>query len=100
MVHFSPASVCSSDPPLVCRVLEKVGEALVWRFHAETGTFHLSYGEYAILPLDWTTILGMRFGGLPILTDEMSFEMASELLGIPLPLIADMRGYLGPTASL
>ena len=76
-----------------------IGEALVRLFHAKTGTFHLSCGENAILPLDWTAILGIRFGGLSILTYEMSFEMASKLLGIPLPLIADMRGYFGPTAS-
>ena len=63
------------------------------------GTFHLSCGEYAILPLDWIAILGIRFGGFPIPTDEISFEMASELLGILLPLTMDMRGYCRPTAS-
>ena len=31
--------------------------------------------------------------------DKMTFEIASELLGIPLPLIAEMKGYFGPTAS-
>ena len=40
-----------------------IREALVRRFHAETGTFHLSCGEYVVLPLDWTTILGIWFGG-------------------------------------
>jgi len=74
-----------------------IREALVRRFHAETGTFHLSYGVYAILPLDWMAILGIRVGGLPILTKEMSFDMACELLGIPLLLIAKTRGYFRPT---
>jgi len=76
-----------------------IEEALVRQFHAETGTFHLSCGEYAILHLNWTAILGIRFGGFPIPADEMSFEMASELLGIPLPLTADTRAYFGPIAS-
>ena len=69
------------------------------RFHVETGTFHLSYKEYAVLLLDWTTILGIRFGGLPIPTEEISFKMARELLGIPLPLTVETRGYFGPTMA-
>ena len=69
------------------------------RFHVETGTFHLSWKEYVVLPLDWTTILGIWFSGHQIPTNEMTFEIASELLGIPLPLIAEMKGYFGPTAS-
>ena len=76
-----------------------IGEALVRQFHVETGTFHLSCGEYAVLPLDWMAILGIRFGSHSILTEEMSFDMACELLGIPLPLIAEMRGYFIPTTS-
>ena len=70
------------------------------QFHAKTGTFHLSCREYAILPFDWTTILGIRFGRYSISTDDMCFEMANELLGIPLPLTMDIRGYFRPTASL
>ena len=76
----------------------RIGEALVRRLHAETGTFHLSYGEYAILPLDWTAILGIRFGGYLILTDDISFELACKLLGILLLLTTDTRAYFGPTA--
>jgi len=76
-----------------------IAEALVWQFHVETGTFHLSYREYAVLPLDWTAILGIRFGGHQILTEEMGFNMACELLGIPLPLTIETRGYFGPIAS-
>uniref|UniRef100_A0A7N2MAD1 Aminotransferase-like plant mobile domain-containing protein n=1 Tax=Quercus lobata TaxID=97700 RepID=A0A7N2MAD1_QUELO len=36
------------------------------RYHAETCTFHFSCGEYVVLPIDWTAILGIRFGGNPI----------------------------------
>lgn len=75
----------------------EIREALVRRFHAKTGTFHLGRGKYAVLPLDWTAILGIRFGGLLILTEEMSFDMACELLGIPLPLTVETRGYFERT---
>lgn len=76
----------------------RIREALVWWFHYETGTFHLSYGEYTILPLDWTTIMGIRFSGYPILTNDMSFEIACELWSILLPLIEDTKAYFGPIA--
>ena len=59
----------------------------------------MSCREYVILPLDWTAILGIRFGEYPILTNDMSFKMASELLGIPIPFITNMRGYFGPIMS-
>ena len=49
----------------------KIGEALVQQFNTEMATFHLSYGEYVILLLDWTAILGIRFGGFLIPTDEL-----------------------------
>ena len=84
-------------PPYTMR--HKIGEALVRQFHAKIDTFHLSYREYANLPLDWTAILGIRFGGYLISTDAMSFEMACELLGIPFPLIEGTRTYFGPTMS-
>ena len=77
-----------------------IGEALVRRFQAETSTFHLSCKKYAVLPLDWTAILGIRFGGHQILTEEISFNMAYDLLGIPLLLTAETRGYFRPIASL
>ena len=48
-------------PPFTMR--HGIGEALVWQFHVETGTFYLSYEEYAILPLNWMAILGIRFSG-------------------------------------
>lgn len=76
-----------------------IAEALVRQFHTKTGTFHLSCGEYVVLPINWTTILGIRFGGHQIPTDEITFEMASDLLGIPFPLTVKTEGYLGSTAS-
>ena len=84
-------------PPYTMR--HGIGEALVWWLHVGIGTFHLSYGEYTVLPLDWTDIPSTRFGGYPILTDDMSFEIACELLGIPLPLTEGTRAYFGPTMS-
>ena len=76
-----------------------IKEVLVQQFHVKIGTFHLSYGEYAILPLYWTAILGIRFGRYPIPIDDMSFEMACKLLGIPLPLTTNTKGYFGPITS-
>ena len=60
-------------------------ETLVQRFHAETGTFHLSCGEYVVLPLDWTAILGLRFDRHPVSIDPIDFATTSELLGIQYP---------------
>ena len=71
----------------------------MWWFHTETGTFHLSYREYVILPVDWTTILGIIFGEYPIPTDDMSLEMTCKLLGILHLLTTNTRGYFGPTVS-
>ena len=70
----------------------EIEKALVQRFHIKTSTFHLSCGEYTILPLDWAAILGIRFGGYLISADDISFEMACKLLGIPLSLTTDTRG--------
>ena len=101
MVHRVSERVGFEDflqiPPFTMR--HGIKEALVRRFHAKTGNFHLSCGEYAILPLDWKDILGIRFGGHLILTEEMRFDMVCELLGIPLPLTTKTRGYFRPTAS-
>ena len=47
----------------------------------------------------WTTILGIKFGGHQIPTEEMSFDMTCDLLGIPLPLTIETRGYFRPTTS-
>ena len=48
-------------PPYSMRCM--IPETLVQRFHTETATFHLSCGEYVVLPLDWTAILRLRFSG-------------------------------------
>ena len=76
-----------------------IAKASVWRFHVETDTFHMSCGEYVVLLIDWTGILNVRFGSHQISTNEMTFEMASDLLGIPFPLTTETRGYFGPTTS-
>ena len=74
-----------------------IRETLLQRFHAETGTFHLSYGEYDILPLSWTAILGLRFGGYLVQTNPVDFAIASELLGIHYLITPGRRQYFGPT---
>ena len=33
------------------------------RFFHHTGTFYLSTCEMGVLPVDWSAILGIRFGG-------------------------------------
>ena len=76
-------------PPYSMR--HRIAEALVQRFHAKKSTFHLSCGEYIALPIDWTAILGLRFGGYLVLTTFVDFEVACELLGIPYPLTRSMR---------
>ena len=76
-----------------------IAKALVWQFHAKTGTFHLSCREYDVFPIDWIAILGIRFGGHRIPTNEMTFKMASDLLGIPLSLTIEMREYFERTTS-
>ena len=72
-------------------------EALVQWFHVEMDTFHLSYGEYTVLPLKWANILGLRFGGDPVPIKFVSFVVVSKLLGIPYPLTRITKGYFGPT---
>ena len=57
----------------------------------------MSCGEYVVLPLDWTTILGLRFGGYLFLTDFVDFDVVSELLSIRYPLTLTRRQYFGPT---
>ena len=72
-------------------------ETLVQWFHVEIGTFHLSCGEYAVLPLEWTTILGLRFGGYPVPTEFVDFDVVSKLLCINYPLTQVTRRYFTPT---
>lgn len=81
-------------PP--CSMRHGLAEALVQWFHAETETFHLSCKEYAFLSLNWTTILGIRFGGESVPTEFVSFAVASKLLSIPYTLTSMTKGYFGP----
>ena len=74
-----------------------IAETLMQWFHAKTSTFHLSCGEYAVLPFDWIAILGLRFGGHSVLTEFVDFDVVSELLGIRYPLTQAMKWYFGPT---
>lgn len=93
-VCFMPLRTCAIVP---CSIRHGLVEALVQQFHAEIGTFHLNCREYVVLPFDWTTILGLRFGGELVLTEFVSFAVASEFLGIPYPFIRMTKGYFGPT---
>lgn len=60
--------------------------------------WHLSFElwEYIVLPLDYTAILGLRFGGYPVSTEFVDFDIASELLSIHYPFTQVMRQYFGP----
>ena len=71
-------------PPYSMR--HTISETLVQRFHANAGTFHLSFGEYAVLPFDWTAILGLRFEGYLIPSDLIDFAIMNAFLGIHYPL--------------
>ena len=76
---------------------EVIVATLVHQFHVETGTFHLSCREYAVLPLDWTASLGLRFNGYPVSIEFVDFDIASELLGIRYPITRATRRYFTPT---
>ena len=82
-------------PPYSMR--DTIVETLVQQFHAEADTFHLNCGEYAVLPLDWMAISGLRFCGYLVLTEFADFDVVSKLLGICYPLTRAMRRYFGPT---
>lgn len=71
-------------------------EALVQQFHEEIGAFHLSCEEYAMLPLDWTVILGLRFRGEPVSIEFVSVSKVCELLGIEYPLTVESSRFFGP----
>jgi hypothetical protein len=52
------------------------------RFFHHTGTFHLSTCEMAVLPVDWSAILGIRFGGRAPLSEPIDGFEAREILGL------------------
>jgi hypothetical protein len=55
------------------------------RFFHHTGTFHLSTCEMRVLPVDWSAILGIRFGGRVPLSEPVSGAEALDILGIDNP---------------
>uniref|UniRef100_A0A2N9FFL7 Aminotransferase-like plant mobile domain-containing protein n=1 Tax=Fagus sylvatica TaxID=28930 RepID=A0A2N9FFL7_FAGSY len=52
------------------------------RFFHHTGTFHLSTCEMAVLPVDWSAILGIRFGGRAPPSEPVDGLEAREILGL------------------
>uniref|UniRef100_A0A2N9FVP5 Aminotransferase-like plant mobile domain-containing protein n=1 Tax=Fagus sylvatica TaxID=28930 RepID=A0A2N9FVP5_FAGSY len=52
------------------------------RFFHHTGTFHLSTCEMAVLPVDWSAILGIRFGGRVPPSEPVDGLEAREILGL------------------
>ena len=54
----------------------------VERFFHHTGTFHLSTCEIGVLPVDWSAILGIRFGGRVPPSEPISGPKALDILGI------------------
>uniref|UniRef100_A0A2N9G245 Aminotransferase-like plant mobile domain-containing protein n=1 Tax=Fagus sylvatica TaxID=28930 RepID=A0A2N9G245_FAGSY len=57
----------------------------VERFFHHTGTFHLSTCEIRVLLVDWSAILGIRFGGRAPPSEPVSSPEALEILGIDDP---------------
>ena len=57
----------------------------VERFFYHTGTFHLSTCEMGVLPVDWSSILGIRFGGKVPPSEPVSGLEALDILGIDDP---------------
>uniref|UniRef100_A0A2N9I3D5 Aminotransferase-like plant mobile domain-containing protein n=1 Tax=Fagus sylvatica TaxID=28930 RepID=A0A2N9I3D5_FAGSY len=54
----------------------------VERFFYHTGTFHLSTYEMGVFPVDWSAILGIRFGGRIPPSEPISGPEALDILGI------------------
>jgi hypothetical protein len=52
------------------------------RFFHHTGTFHLSTCEMAVLPVDWSAILGIRFGGRAPPSEPVDGFEVREILGL------------------
>jgi hypothetical protein len=52
------------------------------RFFHHTRTFHLSTCEMAVLPVDWSAILGIRFGGRAPPSEPIDGFEAMEILGL------------------
>uniref|UniRef100_A0A2N9I3T6 Aminotransferase-like plant mobile domain-containing protein n=1 Tax=Fagus sylvatica TaxID=28930 RepID=A0A2N9I3T6_FAGSY len=57
----------------------------VERFFHHTRTFHLSTCEMGVLPVDWSAILGIRFGGKAPPSEPVSGPKALDILGLDDP---------------
>jgi hypothetical protein len=68
----------------------------VERFFHHTGTIHLSTCEMGVLPVDWSAILGIRFGGRIPPSDPVPDFEALEILGIedPAAIVGKKLFYL------
>jgi hypothetical protein len=68
----------------------------VERFFHHTGTIHLSTCEMGVLPVDWSAILGIRFGGRIPPSDPVPDFEALEILGIddPTAIVGKKLFYL------
>ena len=58
----------------------------VERFFHHMGTFHLNTYEMGVLPVDWSPILGIRFGGRASPSEHVSGPMALNFLGLDDPV--------------
>uniref|UniRef100_A0A2N9H8U4 Aminotransferase-like plant mobile domain-containing protein n=1 Tax=Fagus sylvatica TaxID=28930 RepID=A0A2N9H8U4_FAGSY len=67
------------------RLLSAPGDRSSRRFFHHTGTIHLRTCEMEVLPIDWSTILGIRFGGRIPPSDPVPDFEALEILGIADP---------------
>ncbi|GMY32985.1 protein MAINTENANCE OF MERISTEMS isoform X2 [Fagus crenata] len=63
----------------ICHSLIK---ALWERFFAETGSYHLPTLELAPTPLDWSALLGIRFGGLLVPQSTLLKVEINKILGM------------------
>jgi hypothetical protein len=65
----------------------------VERFFHHTGTFHLSTCEMGVPPVDWSAILGIRFGGRVPPSEPISDFEALEILGIDDPATIEGKKF-------
>lgn len=61
--HYHAFLVEYGFGPFMCIKTCDMRLGLIWAllewYHAETCTFHFSCGEYVVLPVDWSAILGI-----------------------------------------
>uniref|UniRef100_A0A2N9IH05 Aminotransferase-like plant mobile domain-containing protein n=1 Tax=Fagus sylvatica TaxID=28930 RepID=A0A2N9IH05_FAGSY len=73
---------CQEPPDSAGRVYHPAVWCFIERFFHHTGTFHLSTCEMAVLPVDWSAILGIRFGGRAPPSEPIDGFEAMEILGL------------------